>query len=68
MLPVKTGDDLFTHSFQFLAVNTTAGELFGNPSAYRHRTVVLHHHAVSLVAKHVSENQEVELFALLFSG
>lgn len=60
---------LYLHTcFQFLAVNATAGELFVNASVYRDRTVVLHHHAVSLVAKHVSENQEVELFALLFSG
>lgn len=35
---------------------------------YRDRTVKVHHHSVSLVAKHVGEDQEVELFALLFFG
>lgn len=28
----------------------------------------MHHHSMSLAAKYISENQEVELFALFFFG
>lgn len=49
-------------------VNTNVDELSVQPHVHQDRTVKLHHHSVSLVAEHVSENQEVEVFALFLSG
>lgn len=37
-------------------------------SVHLHWAVTLHHHSVGLVAKDVSENQEVELLLLWFFG
>lgn len=35
---------------------------------YQYRTVTLHYYSMALVAKNISENQEVELFLLVFFG
>lgn len=57
---------LFTHTYTY--THTHKHKLFVNPHVYQYGTVVLHHHSVSFVAEHVSENQEVELFSLFFFG
>lgn len=37
-------------------------------AVYQYRTVTLHYYSMGLVAKNVSENQEMELFIFLFFG
>lgn len=37
-------------------------------TVYQYWTVTLHYYSMGLVAKNVSENQEVELFIFLFFG
>lgn len=70
-LPVKTWSAPYINTHDFQVVLQVWKQMEANCLLilmYQHRTVILHHHSMSLVAKYFSKNQEAELFALFFFG